>query len=383
MKQLVQATIAIIVVCFLLFFAAQSLESVGTKGSRDTLTIYNWGEYIDPELIDAFEEETGIHVIYETFDSNEAMYTKVQQGGSSYDIAIPSEYMIQTMIEDHMLIELDHSLLPNLQNIDSYFLDLPFDPGNKYSIPYFWGTVGIVYNPNEVPEDLTFESWEHLWDERLQGKVFLVDGSREVMGMGLNSLGYSLNLKDDKALRQATDKLIELIPNVKAIIGDEITPLMINNEATVALTWSGQAADMMWENEDLDFAVPEEGSNLWFDNMVIPKTSQNIEGAHAFINFMLDPENAAQNADYVGYSTPNSAAWALMDEEVIADERFYPSEELRARLEVYENLGLEWLGKYNEYFLEFKMNLNQQCTNAHLAFVFAHTKLVRELSGEF
>lgn len=358
MKQLVQATSAIIVVCLLLFFASRSLESVGSKGSKDTLTVYNWGEYIDPELIDAFEEETGIHVVYETFDSNEAMYTKVQQGGSSYDIAVPSEYMIETMIEDDMLIELDHSLLPNLKNIDPYFLDLPFDPGNKYSTPYFWGTVGIVYNPSMVPEDLTFESWEDLWDKRLEGKVFLVDGSREVMGMGLNSLGYSLNLKEDSALREATDKLIKLTPNVKAIIGDEITPLMINNEATVALTWSGQAADMMWENEELDFAVPKEGSNLWFDNFVIPKTSKNIEGAHAFINFMLDAENNAQNADYVGYSTPNAAAWELMDEEVISDERFYPDVELRERLEVYENLGLNWLGKYNEYFLEFKMNLN-------------------------
>ncbi len=358
MKQLLQAAISIIVVCLLLFFASRSLESAGTKGSEDTLTVYNWGEYIDPELIDAFEEETGIHVIYETFDSNEAMYTKVQQGGSSYDVAVPSEYMIETMIEDDMLVELDHSLLPNLKNIDPYFLDLPFDPGNKYSIPYFWGTVGIVYNPTMVPDDLTFESWEDLWDERLKGKVFLVDGSREVMGMGLNSLGYSLNLKDEKALRAATDKLAGLTPNVKAIIGDEITPLMINNEATVALTWSGQAADMMWENEELDFAVPKEGSNLWFDNFVIPKTSSNVEGAHAFINFMLDAENNAQNADYVGYSTPNAAAWELMDEEVIADERFYPGIELRDRLEVYENLGLEWLGKYNEYFLEFKMNLN-------------------------
>ena len=358
MKQLLRAAIAIIIACLLLFFASRSLESAGTKGSKDTLTVYNWGEYIDPELIDAFEEETGIHVIYETFDSNEAMYTKVQQGGSSYDIAVPSEYMIETMIEDDMLIELDRSLLPNMANIDPYFLDLPFDPGNKYSIPYFWGTVGIVYNPTMVPDDLTFESWEDLWDERLKGKVFLVDGSREVMGMGLNSLGYSLNLKDEEALRAATDKLVGLTPNVKAIIGDEITPLMINNEATVALTWSGQAADMMWENEELDFAVPKEGSNLWFDNFVIPKTSTNVEGAHAFINFMLDAENNAQNADYVGYSTPNAAAWELMDEEVIADERFYPSIELRDRLEVYENLGLEWLGKYNEYFLEFKMNLN-------------------------
>lgn len=358
MKQLAQATIAIILACLLLFFASRSLESVGSNGSNDTLTIYNWGEYIDPDLIDQFEEESGIHVIYETFDSNEAMYTKVQQGGSAYDIAVPSEYMIESMIDDDMLVELDHSLLPNMSNIDPYFLDLPFDPGNKFSMPYFWGTVGVVFNPNEIPEDLTFESWEHLWDERLEGKVFLVDGSREVMGMGLNSLGYSLNLKDDAALREATDKLKELTPNVKAIIGDEITPLMINNEATVALTWSGQAADMMWENEDLDFAVPEEGSNLWFDNMVIPKTSKNVEGAHAFINFMLDAEIGAANADYVGYSTPNAASWELMDEEVIADERFYPPLEMRDRLEVYENLGLEWLGKYNEYFLEFKMSLN-------------------------
>ncbi|MBM7607857.1 spermidine/putrescine transport system substrate-binding protein [Lysinibacillus composti] len=357
MKPLIQATIAILVICGILFFTADRLESAGSKGSTDTITVYNWGEYIDPDLIKQFTEETGIKVVYETFDSNEAMMTKIQQGGSAYDIAVPSEYMVEMMKEKDLLIPLDHSKLPNLQNIDPYYLDLPFDPSNKYTVPYFWGTVGVVFNPNLIDDHLTFDSWDDLWDPALSGKVFLVDGSREVMGMGLNSLGESLNSKDDALLRKATDKLIHLSPNIKAIIGDEITPLMINNEASVALTWSGQAADMMWENEELDYAIPKEGSNLWFDNLVIPKTAANVDGAHAFINFMLDAEVAAQNADYVGYATPNAAAMQLMDPEVVADERFYPNEELKNKLEVYENLGLEWLGKYNEYFLEFKMSI--------------------------
>ena len=358
MKSLVQATVAIIVVCALLFFVTNRLEAGGTQGSKDTITVFNWGEYIDPDLIKQFTEETGIKVIYETFDSNEAMMTKIQQGGSAYDVAVPSEYMVQKMVEEDLLIPIDHSKIPNLKNIDPYFLDLAFDPKNKYSIPYFWGTVGIVFNPNLIEDHLTFTTWEDLWDPSLKDKVFLVDGAREVMGMGLNALGESLNAKDEELLRKATDKLVTLTPNIKAIIGDEITPLMINNEAAVALTWSGQAQDMMWENEELDFAVPEEGSNLWFDNFVIPKTAANIDGAHAFINFMLDAEVSAQNNDYVGYSTPNKAAMELMDPEIINDERFYPSEEVREHLEVYENLGLEWLGKYNEYFLKFKMNLN-------------------------
>lgn len=356
MKSLIQATIAILVVSALLFYAADALSAGGGKSGKNTLTIFNWGEYIDPDLLKQFEKETGIHVIYETFDSNEAMMTKIQQGGTAYDIAVPSEYMIEKMKEENLLIPLDKTKIPNLKNFDPYFLDLPFDDDNKYSVPYFWGTVGIVYNPSLVG-DLDFSSWEDLWDPSLKRKVFLVDGAREVIGMGLNSLGYSLNSLDNHELREATDKLITLAPNVKAIIGDEITPLMINNEASVALTWSGQAADMMYENEELDFAVPDEGSNLWFDNMVIPKTSKNIDGAHAFINFMLSAEAGAQNADYVGYSTPNIAAMDLMDEEVVSDERYYPSEEQRETLEVYKNLGPDYLGKYNELFLEFKMSI--------------------------
>lgn len=357
MKQLTQAAAAILIASGLLFYASYALNATSGAAGSGVITVYNWGEYIDPALIEQFTEETGIQIIYETFDSNEAMLTKVEQGGSAYDIAVPSEYMVEMMIEKNLLLPLDHDKLPNLANIDPYFLDLPFDPGNTYSLPYFWGTVGVVYNPNLISDHLTFDSWQDLWDPSLREKVFLVDGSREVMGMGLNSIGESLNAKDEALLRKATDRLIALAPNIKAVIGDEITPLMVNNEAAVALTFSGQAADMMYENEELEYNVPKEGSNLWFDNFVIPTTSTNVDGAHAFINFMLGAEAAAQNTDYVGYSTPNNAAMELLDEEVVTDERFYPSEELRNHLEVYENLGLEWLGKYSEYYLKFKMSL--------------------------
>jgi len=357
MKSLLRSSVAILVVCGLLFYASYSLNASRNAGGAGVITVYNWGEYIDPDLIKQFESETGIRVIYETFDSNEAMLTKVGQGGSAYDVAVPSEYMVEKMAEEGLLLPLDRSKLPNLANIDPYFLNLPFDPGNRYSIPYFWGTLGIVYNPNLVPDGMTFDSWQDLWDPALKQQVFLYDGAREVVGMGLNSIGASLNAKDDAKLRQAADRLKTLVPNIKAVIGDEITPLMVHNEAAVALTFSGQAADMMSENEELEYNVPEEGSNLWFDNFVIPKTSRNIDGAHAFINFMLDAEAGAQNTDYVGYSTPNAAATELMDEEVVTDERFYPTGEHRKNLEVYQNLGPIWMGKYSEYFLKFKMSL--------------------------
>ncbi|ETP68542.1 spermidine/putrescine ABC transporter substrate-binding protein [Planococcus glaciei] len=356
MKSIIQTSVAILVVCALLFYGVSALEKSSATSGGGSITIYNWGEYIDPELITQFEEETNINVVYETFDSNEAMMTKIEQGGTSYDVAMPSEYAIEKMKENDLLIPIDQEKIPNLKNIDPYFLDLPFDPGNEYSIPYFWGTVGIAFNPTLL-EGQTFESWDDLWDPSLEQEVIIVDGAREAIGMGLNSLGYSLNSRDASELREATDKLKTLGPNIKAVIGDEIVEMMRREEAAVALTWSGQAADMMFVNENIDFSVPEEGSNLWFDNMVIPKTSSNVDGAHAFINFMLDAEAAAQNTEYVGYSTPNQAAVALMDPEVTGDERFYPPEELRERLEVYENLGLEMLGIYNELFLEFKMDM--------------------------
>lgn len=355
MKKLMSALVIIALASIVLLVIIDRLNAAQGYSGRDTLTVYNWGDYIDMDLIKQFEQETGITVIYETFDSNEAMLTKIQQGGATYDVAMPSEYMIEKMLEEDLLFPLDHKKLPNFKYIDERFLNLPFDEGNKYSVPYFWGTVGILYNPELLPGK-TFTSWDDLWDPDLKSSILLVDSAREVIGMGLNSLGYSLNDTNREHLQEAFEKLKKLTPNIKAIVGDENKLLMKNNEAPIALTWSGDALDIMWENEALDYVVPEEGSNLWFDNMVIPKTADNLEGAHLFINFMLDPEVAAQNTDYVGYSTPNEAALALLDEEVTEDERFYPPEELTDRLEVYENLGREMLGLYNELFLQFKMH---------------------------
>lgn len=355
MKQLVRMFIAVFVVAFALMYGAHLLNSSEGYAGSDTLTIYNWGDYIDPDLITEFEEESGLKVIYQTFDSNEAMMTKIEQGGTTFDISVPSEYAISKMKEENLLLPIDHSKLPNLSHIDDRFLNLSFDPDNEYSIPYFWGTVGIVYNP-QMLDGWQIKSWNDLWDERLRNQILLVDGAREVIGFGLNSLHYSLNDTEEAHLQEAKSKLDTLTPNVKAIVGDEIKMLLANEEAAVGVVWSGDASEIMSENENLDYVVPEEGSNLWFDNMVIPKTARNVEGAYKFMNFMLDPEHAAQNAEYVGYSTPNKDALALLPEDISGDERFYPAPELTEKLEVYRNLGKRMLAHYNELFLEFKMH---------------------------
>ncbi|MCM3225597.1 ABC transporter substrate-binding protein [Terribacillus saccharophilus] len=354
MKQLIRLAVVIIAVSAILLVTISRLNASQGYSGGNTLTVYNWGDYVDPAVIDEFEKETGITVVYETFDSNEAMMTKIQQGGTSYDVAVPSEYTIEKMKEEDLLLPIDHSKIPNLKNIDSRFMDLPFDPENKYSVPYFWGTVGIVYNTKQI-DGIEFDSWEDLWDPSLKNKIVLIDGAREIVGMGLNSLHYSLNDTDPEHLQEAYDKLVSLKPNVRALLGDENKLLMASGEVSIGITWSGDASEIMAENEDLDYVVPEEGSNLWFDNMVIPKTAKNIDAAHEFINFMLDPKVAAQNTEYVSYSTPNKEALQYMPEEMVNDERFYPPPELTDRLEVYENLGKENLARYNELFLKFKM----------------------------
>lgn len=355
MSKLTKVFILVFAVSFgLLYWISKLNASEGYSGDK-TISVFNWGDFIDSDLIDKFEKETGYKVIYQTFDSNEGMIAKIEQGGTAFDITIPSEYAIQKMKDEDLLIPLDHSKIPNLKNIDSRFMNLPFDPGNEYSIPYFWGTVGIVYN-TKMLNGKKITGWNDLWDSDLKNEILLVDGAREVIGMGLNTLGYSLNSKDKTQLIEAKENLDTLIPNIKAIVGDEIKMLMANEEGSVGVVWSGDASEIMSKNENLDYVVPKEGSNLWFDNIVIPKSAKNIEGAYAFINFMLDPENAAQNTDYVGYSTPNKEALKLLDKDVREDERFYPSAELTDKLEVNENLGKPMQAYYSELFLEFKMH---------------------------
>ncbi|WP_323702737.1 ABC transporter substrate-binding protein [Mammaliicoccus sp. Dog046] len=356
MKQLIQLIGISLIVGALLILSTKLIDPPPAKGKKDVIYVYNWGEYIDPALTKKFEKETGIKVVYETFDSNEAMMAKIKNGGTPYDVAVPSEYTIQKMAKEDLLIPIDHKKLSNLKNIDKDFMNLPFDPGNKYSIPYFWGTVGILYNP-EKTKGIDFNSWNSLWDKRLNKDVLVVDGAREGIGFSLNSMNESLNETNPKKLEKAQNKLIKLSPNVRGVVGDEINTMMVQNESDVAVVWSGMAADIMSENDNLDFVVPKEGSNLWFDNMVIPKTAQNVEGAHKFINFILDEKNGKQNTEWVGYATPNKESYKLLDKETREDERFYPDSNIRKKLEVYKDLGKENIAKYNEAFLKFKMSL--------------------------
>lgn len=354
MRKLIQATLGIVVVCAALFAVRHHLEnSQGLTGDK-VINFYNWGDYIDPELLKEFEDETGYRVVYETFDSNEAMVAKIRQGGTAYDITVPSEYMIEIMRQEDMLHELDYSKLEGMEHLDKRFLDLSFDPKNRYSIPYFWGTLGIVYNTEVVSED-ELQSWDDLWRPELRNKVLLYDGAREVLGIGLQSLGYSLNETDPKALQQATEKMKALMPNVRAMVADEIKMYIAQEEAAVAVTFSGEAATALAANDKLAYTIPKEGSNIWFDNIVIPKTARNIDGAYALINFLLRPDIAARNAEYIGYATPNQSAYALLDEEITSDSAFYPDDELVSHLEVYQGFDQVTLIWFNDAFLEVKI----------------------------
>ena len=355
MKKLLISALSILVICLGLLYSRDFIDSSNSEG-KQTLTIFNWGEYIDPELIKKFEAETGISVVYETFDSNEALLTKVQSGSTPYDIIIPSDYMINKMRKLNLIKKLDHSKIEGLDNIDPQFLDKVFDPGNEYSIPYFWGTLGILYNKTKVPEDLKFEKWDDLWDSRLQNNILAIDGAREMLGLALQSEGRSVNEKNEVNLNLAEKKLELLHPNIKAINSDEKKMLMINNEAWVSVVFSGDASAIMTENENMVYSVPKEGTNLWFDNIVIPKTSKNEDAAYKFINFMLRPENAAQNAKFIGYATPNEKAKELLPEDVTSDEQFYPDLSSIKKAEVYEDLSPAMLQLYNDLFLKFKIN---------------------------
>ncbi|MDG0843452.1 ABC transporter substrate-binding protein [Staphylococcus equorum] len=356
MKGFLQLIIISIVIGFICLFISQKFTSKHHSGNGEKIYVYNWGEYIDPSLIKKFQKETGIEVVYETFDSNEAMEAKIKNGGTHYDIAFPSDYTVQKLKREQLLLPLNHEKLPNMKNLDSDYLDMPFDKENTYSIPYFFGTVGIVYNKNVYPND-NFDSWNQLYKAKYKDNILLVDGAREMIGVALNKLGYSLNDTHSPHLADAEKDLTRLGPNVKGVVGDEITMMLEQHEANVAVVWSGVAAPIVQENEEFDYVVPKEGSNLWFDNMVIPKTAQNKAGAYKFMNFLLDAEHSKQNTEWVGYATPNKAARVHLPANIKNDKRFYPTKEDQANLEVYKDLGKETLSEYNERFLNFKMSL--------------------------
>lgn len=338
---------------FLLLGLLLTLASCGKKETKDQVNIYNAGEYIDKELLTKFEKETGIKVIYDTFVNNEDLYVKMKKAGSQFDLVMPSDYMIEKMIKEDMLDKIDFSHIPNYKYIDDIYKGLDYDPANEYSIPYFWGTVGILYNTDLVDEKI--DSWDVLWDEKYKNEIIMLDSSRDSIGISLTRLGYSSNSKDDRQLEEAKLALSDQFPLVYAYLVDETKDIMVNGDAKLAVVYSGSAVEARDENDALEYAIPKEGSNLWFDSMVIPKNAKNKENAEKFINFILEPENAAQNAEYVGYSLPSSKAASLLDEEVRNDYVAYPEESVIENLEVFRDPG-DYVEVYDQIWQYVKNN---------------------------
>ncbi len=303
-----------------------------------TLKVFNWGEYIDEDVISMFEEETGITVVYDTFETNEDMYTKIKASGdNSYDVCFPSDYMIKRMIDEDMLAEIDFSNVPNYKYIDQKYLKQVFDPEDKFSVPYMWGTVGLVVNTDLVAEKI--DSWQVLWDPKYEKQILGLDSERDAVGLTLKALGYSLNSRDEAELEEAKQALIKQKPNILAYVGDQVKDKMINEEAAIAMLWSGDGIALKMEDPKFEYVIPKEGSNFWIDSVVILKNTQNKAGAEAFINFLCRPDIALKNVEYICYATPNTAAYEQLPDEIKNDKTAYPGEDVLSKCEIFENLA--------------------------------------------
>lgn len=321
-------------------------------GKDVAINVYNWGEYIsngDDGAMDVnaeFEKLTGIHVNYTQFDTNESMYAKLKSGGTTYDIVFPSDYMVSRMIDEDMLEPLDFENIPNFKNISERFKNPSYDPKNQYSVPYTWGTVGLIYNYDVLGFDP--DSWEIMWDDTYAKQILQFSNSKDAFAIALLRLGYSINTEDKFELDQASELLKEQKPLVQAYVMDQIFDKMQGNEAAIAPYYAGDAVNMMAVNEDLRFVIPKEGTNLFFDAVCIPKIKEDTEqsrlkklAAEMYINFLNEPEVAAANIEYIQYSTPNEAALELLDEETRNNPVIYPSDEVLANTEVYVNLSTQ------------------------------------------
>lgn len=308
----------------------------------EKLVVYNWGEYIDPEVLTMFEEETGIDIVYEEFETNEILYPKISSGAIAYDVICPSDYMIQRMIENDLLSEINFDNIPNLKNIGKQYLEQSrqFDPENKYSVPYCWGTVGILYNKMMVDEPV--DSWSILWDPKYKDNILMQDSVRDAFGVTLKYLGYSLNSIDLDELTEAKNLLIEQKPLVQAYVIDQVRDKMIGNEAALGVIYSGEAIYTQKENPNLEYVIPKEGSNIWIDSWVIPKNAEHKENAEKFINFLCRPDIALMNFEYITYSTPNEAARELIEDESIRNSEIaFPDLSKYDNLETFQYLGKE------------------------------------------
>ncbi|MFV0502546.1 MAG: PotD/PotF family extracellular solute-binding protein [Lachnospirales bacterium] len=329
---------------------ALSLIFVGCSSSGEDmgeLYFYNWGDYIDEELVGEFESETGIRVISEYYDSNETMYQKLKNSGSNYDLIIPSEYMIEKMIKEDMLEEINYDSIANFQYIEDGLKNNISDPENKYTVPYMYGTLGILYNPTLVSSEIN--SWDDLWDENYKNNIFMYNSQRDSFAVALKKLGYSMNSTDEGELEEAKKLLIEQKPLVQAYVGDSVKDKMINGEAALAVVYSGDAVFCQLENSDLEYIVPEEGTNYWVDFLAIPKGAENKENAEKFIDFLCRPDIAVRNGNYIGYTTANAEAIKSVDSSLLEASGYVVT--MSDKNELFKDLG-ESIELYNEKWTE-------------------------------
>jgi len=323
----------------------------------DKIYLYTWVEYIDPATYEQFKEECGVEVIETNFDSNETLLATLQAGGADYDIIVPSDYMVQIMISEGMLMELDFSVIPNIKNMDDLNVNQYFDPEQKYTVPWFWGTSGIAVDTNVVT-DYT-DSWSMIFDPNSPycGQMSMLDDQRETLGAALMYLGYSLNDIDPAHLEEAKNLLIEQSKCVKAYDSQTNDDLIVSGETVLAHIWTGDAIlaglPDYGGRDGIEYVIPQEGCTIWQDNMAVPVGAPNAYTAMVFMNYTQYPEIAAQNAEFVGYGTPNAAAKEFIDPDVLADEGIYPPPEVEAQLQWMEDVGPA-LELYDRIWTEFK-----------------------------
>lgn len=354
------------------FLAVTSVFVIGLVGfttyqkfalnSSNELYVYNWGEYIDEEVIELFEEETGIQVTYDLFETNEEMYPVIEAGAVQYDVVCPSDYMIQKMAENGLLAELNYDNIPNISQINPVYLEKSrgFDPENKYSVPYCWGTVGILYNTSMVALEDVPDEWSDLWDEKFKGEILMQDSVRDAFMVALKSLGYSMNTTDETQLQKAKNLLIQQKPLVQAYVIDQVRDKMLGGEAAIGVIYSGEMLYLQEEAErlnldfDLEYVIPKEGTNIWIDSWVIPSNAKNKKNAEKWINFLCRPDIAKRNFEYITYATPNQGAFELLEEETRNNKAVFPDLDALDNCEVFQYLGDEDDARYNELWKEVK-----------------------------
>ncbi len=328
------------------------------------LYVYNWGEYIDETVIEQFEEETGIKVTYDHFETNEEMYPVIEAGAVNYDVVCPSDYMIQKMAENELLAEINFDNIPNIEHIDPAYMEMSkgFDPENKYSVPYTWGTVGILYNTKLIEEKglPVPEKWSDLWNPAYEGEILMQDSVRDAFMVALKSKGYSMNTTDEAELQEAKQMLIDQKPLVQAYVIDQVRDKMIGGEAAIGVIYSGEILYIQDEvaNQELDYTleyvIPEEGTNYWLDSWVIPVNAVNKTNAEKWINFLCRPDIALKNFEYITYATPNKSAIEMLDEEVRENKALFPDIDKLESCEVFQYLGEEADMYFNELWKEVK-----------------------------